>query len=46
MFFRFFFGRRGREEWVERQEELAEFEWGPDFLQNGVQEILISNQIG
>ena len=28
MFFRFFFGSRGREKWVERQEELAEFEWG------------------
>ena len=42
---------------MERQEELAEFEWGPgsfrllnhDFLQNEVlilHEILISNQIG
>ena len=27
--FQIFFGRRGREKWVERQEELAEFEWGP-----------------
>ena len=26
MFFRFFFGSRGREKWMERQEELAEFE--------------------